>query len=59
MNTRSDGTRLVLERYTFDSNGGMYALLNIATDGTGTNGVSPNPGAMPVRMLVDYVHAWK
>ena len=48
-----------LTPWPFDSNGGMYAILNIATNGTGTNGVSPNPAAMPVSMLVDYVHAWK
>jgi beta-glucanase (GH16 family) len=48
-----------LAPWPFNSNGGVYAILNIATDGTGTNGVSPNPASMPVKMLVDYVHAWK
>jgi beta-glucanase (GH16 family) len=48
-----------LTSWPFDTNGGMYAILNIATDGTGTNGVSPNPASMPVHMFVDYVHAWE
>jgi len=48
-----------LSPWPFDTCGGMYALLNIATDGTGTDGISPNPAALPAKMLVDYVHAWK
>ncbi len=48
-----------LQPWPFDANGGVYMILNIATDGTGTGNVSPDPAAMPVRMLVDYVHAWR
>jgi beta-glucanase (GH16 family) len=48
-----------LQPWPFDLNGGVYMLLNIATDGTGTGNVSPSVAAMPVSMLVDYVHAWK
>jgi beta-glucanase (GH16 family) len=48
-----------LSPWPFDTNGGMYAILNIATNGTGTNGVSPSRSAMPVKMLVEYVHAWQ
>lgn len=48
-----------LSPWPFAGNGGLYALLNIATDGTGADGVSPSASAMPVNMLVDYVHAWQ
>jgi len=48
-----------LQPWPFDENGGVYMILNIATDGTGTGNVSPQPAAMPVQMLVDYVHCWR
>jgi beta-glucanase (GH16 family) len=48
-----------LTPWPFDANGGLYAILNIATNGTGTDGVSPPASAMPVQMLVDYVHCWQ
>jgi beta-glucanase (GH16 family) len=47
-----------LTPWPFDDNGGFYCLLNIATNGTGTGGVSPAVSAMPVKMLVDFVHCW-
>jgi beta-glucanase (GH16 family) len=48
-----------LSPWPFEANGGVYMILNIATDGTGTGNVSPNPAHMPVTMLIDYVHAWQ
>jgi len=45
--------------WPFDTNGGMYAILNIATDGTGTGGIEPSRGALPAKMLVEYVHTWR
>jgi beta-glucanase (GH16 family) len=56
-----DGRRILAARaadlspWPFNTNGGMYCLLNVATNGTGTDGVQPSKSSMPVRMLVDYV----
>jgi hypothetical protein len=36
----------------------MYAILNIAAGGSGTNYVNPEAVVLPVKMLVDYVHCW-
>lgn len=36
----------------------LFALLNVATGGTGTNNTNPNPANLPYCMIVDYVHAW-
>jgi beta-glucanase (GH16 family) len=44
--------------WPFTSNGGMYAILNIAAGGSGTNYVNPEAVVLPVKMLVDYVHCW-
>lgn len=54
----ASATSADLTPWPFDSNGGLYCLLNIATSGTGTNGVNPSASAMPAKMTVDYVHAW-
>jgi len=54
----NSGLKSEIQPWPFDANGGVYMILNIATNGTGTGSVSPSPSAMPVRMLVDYVHAW-
>lgn len=48
-----------LSSWPFDGNGGLYAILNIATNGSGTGGISPAASAMPAQMLVDYVHCWQ
>ena len=53
-----DATSRNLTPWPFDNNGGSYILLNIATNGTGTNGQAPIPSSMPVKMLVDYVRVW-
>jgi beta-glucanase (GH16 family) len=37
----------------------MYAIMNIATSGIATGFTNPSPAAMPVKMIIDYVHAWK
>jgi beta-glucanase (GH16 family) len=47
-----------LTPWPFDTNGGSYCLLNIATNGTGTNSVNPNPALLPAKMVVDYVRCW-
>lgn len=48
-----------LTPWPFDNNGGSYCLLNIATNGTGTNSVNPNPSLLPsAKMVIDYVHCW-
>ena len=47
-----------LKPWPFDTNGGMYTILNIATNGTGTDGESPIASDMPVKMTVDYLHIW-
>jgi beta-glucanase (GH16 family) len=48
-----------LTPWPFDGNGGAYCLLNIATNGTGTNSVNPNASLLPAKMVVDYVHCWQ
>jgi hypothetical protein len=45
--------------WPFDTNGGSYCLLNIATNGTGTNSVNPNAALLPAKMVVDYVRCWE
>lgn len=47
-----------LSPWPFDDNGGLYLIMNIATNGSGTGGISPSPTVMPVQMIVDYVHCW-
>lgn len=47
-----------LSPWPFNDNGGMYALLDVATGGTGTGYVNPSPAVLPARMVVDYVRAW-
>jgi beta-glucanase (GH16 family) len=54
----ASATSSSLTPWPFDTNGGSYCLLNIATNGTGTGGVSPNKALLPAKMLVDYVHCW-
>jgi beta-glucanase (GH16 family) len=51
-------TSATVSPWPFDDNGGLYAILNIAVNGSGTGGISPAPSALPVTMLVDYVRAW-
>lgn len=48
-----------LTPWPFDGNGGSHCLLNIATNGTGTDNVNPNPALLPAKMVVDYVHCWQ
>jgi hypothetical protein len=36
----------------------LYCILNIATDGTGTKNVNPNPADLPATMTVGYVRAF-
>jgi beta-glucanase (GH16 family) len=43
-------------QYPFNSNGGMYCILNVAAGGEGPGGAVPLADELPVRMLVDYVH---
>jgi beta-glucanase (GH16 family) len=44
--------------WPFDTSGGLYAILNIAVNGTGTGGITPAKSALPVTMEVDFVRAW-
>ncbi|HEY1705561.1 MAG TPA: glycoside hydrolase family 16 protein [Trebonia sp.] len=44
--------------WPFSDNGGVYAILNIAVNGTGTGGIKPAASALPVLMKVDFVRAW-
>jgi beta-glucanase (GH16 family) len=48
-----------LQPWPFNDNGGIYAILNIATGGTGTGYVNPSPAVLPARMIVDFVRAWR
>lgn len=51
--------RSELTPWPFNANGGVYMLLNMATNGTGTGGISPSPASLPAQMLIDYVHCWQ
>lgn len=42
--------------YPFNTNGGMYCIMNVAAGGSGPAGVVPLADELPIRMLVDYVH---
>lgn len=48
-----------LSPWPFNGNGGLYALLDIATGGTGTDYAIPDSAVLPARMLVDYVRCWQ
>lgn len=48
-----------LQPWPFNDNGGVYAILDIATGGTGTNYVNPSSGSLPARMIIDFVRAWE
>jgi Glycosyl hydrolases family 16 len=39
-------------------NAELYCILNIATDGTGTKNVNPNPADLPSTMTIGYVRAF-
>jgi len=42
--------------YPFNSNGGMYCILNVAAGGSGPGGAVPLADELPIKMLIDYVH---
>ena len=56
---RVTATPETLTPWPFGHNGGMHCLLNIATGGTATGGINPDPALLPAKMIVDYVRCWK
>jgi beta-glucanase (GH16 family) len=55
----AQATSATVRPWPFDGNGGLYAILNVAVNGTGTGGITPAVSALPVVMKVDFVRAWK
>ncbi len=54
----AQATAATIRPWPFDGNGGLYAILNVAVNGTGTGHVTPAPASLPVTMKIDFVRAW-
>jgi beta-glucanase (GH16 family) len=54
----NSATSANLTPWPFDNNGGSGCIANIAVGGSGTRGATPPVSALPVKMLIDYVHVW-